>query len=339
MLKMLFTTLMVEKWTSKMKKMKRILVTGGAGFIGSNLCKKLLQDANNYVICLDNFYTGTFENVKDLLFYDNFIIIKKDICDTDLSDMIELKDIDEIFNCACPASPVHYQGEHAVDTTMTCVLGMKNVLDLATKYNAKVMQFSTSEVYGEPDCKTQKETYRGNVNCDGIRSCYDEGKRCAESLCFDYNRQYKTRVKVIRIFNTYGPNMRPDDGRVISNVIWQIINNQDITIYGDGKQTRSFCYIDDLIKGIMTVMNTDDSFTGPVNLGNPEEITILEAANTIKDLFQCNNKIVFKPLPKDDPTHRCPDISLANKLGYKPEYTLRMGLESTIAYFIKLYNK
>lgn len=320
--------------------MNKILITGGAGFIGSNLCKELLKDNNNFVICLDNLYTGSKNNIKKFLNKSNFRFIKCDITDNELLMKLEKQDvlnnINYIYNCACPASPIHYQGKHAINTTLTCVLGIKNMLDLANKYNAKIMQFSTSEVYGEADCEYQNESYRGNVNCTGIRSCYDEGKRCAESLCFDYNRIYGTKIKVIRIFNTFGPNMRKDDGRVISNFICQALTNEDITIYGDGSQTRSFCYIDDLISGIIKVMNTDDSFIGPINLGNPVECSIKNIAMLVCKYIETKSKIIYKELPQDDPTHRKPDISLAKLLGWEPHINLFDGIENTIKYFRSL---
>lgn len=306
--------------------MKRILVTGGAGFLGSNLCKRLVQE-NNYVICLDNLYTGRKKNIEDLLEKDNFEFIEADIIDN-----IDLK-VDEIYNAACPASPPAYQ-KSPINTIKTCVIGTMNLLELATKNNAKLLHFSTSEVYGEPEVHPQPEKYRGNVNPIGIRACYDEGKRVAETLCFDYNRQFGTKIKVIRIFNTYGNNMDKDDGRVVSNFIVQALKQQDITIYGDGKQTRSFCYVSDLIEAIVRVMNTREDFLGPINLGNPTEFTILELAEKVIRLTNSNSKIVYRDLPKDDPTQRKPDISLAKKeINWEPIVDLENGIIKTIEYF------
>lgn len=328
--------------------MYKILVTGGAGFLGSHLCRRLLDipvadnEPDHEIICLDNLYTGSIENIKDLLDFPNFKFIKGDITNSYwLKHNKEFDGVTHIFNCACPASPVHYQGKHAIDTTLTSVIGIKNLLDLATKWNAKIMQFSTSEVYGDPvGLPIQSEDFRGNVNCIGPRACYDEGKRCAESLCFDYNRIYKTKVKVIRIFNTYGPYMNKDDGRVISNFVCQALQNQDITIYGDGLQTRSFCYVDDLIEGILKVMDTCDSFIGPINLGNPTEFTMMQLAHLVLDLIpESTSKIVQKPLPIDDPTQRRPDINKAKGLGWKPEVSLIKGLVYTIRYFRNILNK
>ena len=308
--------------------MKRILVTGGAGFVGSNLCKRLLEDNNNYIIALDNFYTGRRVNIEPLLESDRFEFIEHDIVEP-----IDIK-VDEIYNLACPASPPHYQ-KSPTYTTKICVLGVMNMLDLATKNDAKIMQFSTSEVYGDPKVHPQVEGYRGNVNPIGIRSCYDEGKRVGETLCFDYNREFKTKIKVIRIFNTYGPNMDPKDGRVVSNMIIQALRGDDITIYGDGSQTRSFCYVDDLVEGIIRMMAARDDFLGPVNLGNPGEFTIKELSDIILEMIDTKSKVVNKPLPSDDPTQRKPDISLANKKlgGWKPTVELRQGLSNTIEYF------
>ena len=319
--------------------MNKILITGGAGFIGSHLCKKLVENKDNYVICLDNLYTGSINNLNNLFKESNFIFIESDITDQNLLNNDLFANLNYIYNCACPASPIHYQGKHAIDTTLTCVLGVKNMLDLANKYGAKIMQFSTSEVYGEADCEYQNEKYRGSVNCTGIRSCYDEGKRCAESLCFDYNRIYKTKIKVIRIFNTYGPNMNINDGRVISNFIWQALNDENITIYGSGLQSRSFCYIDDLIEGIFKVMETTDNFIGPVNLGNPVECFIESIATTIMQFTNTKSKIIHNDLPSDDPTHRKPDISLAKSIGWEPKIALSEGLTKTIKYFKELKNE
>ena len=308
--------------------MKRILVTGGAGFVGTNLCKRLLEDEDNYVICVDNFYTGRKVNIEGLLESDRFEFIEHDI--------IEPLDIkcDEIYNLACPASPPHYQ-KSPTYTTKICVLGVMNMLELANKNNAKIMQFSTSEVYGDPEVHPQVEGYRGNVNPIGIRSCYDEGKRVGETLVFDYNRELGTKIKVIRIFNTYGPNMDPKDGRVVSNMIVQALKGEDITVYGDGSQTRSFCYVDDLVEGIIRMMASRDDFLGPVNLGNPGEFTVKELADIVLELTGSDSKVVNMPLPSDDPTKRRPDISLANQElnGWKPTVPLRDGLKPTIEYF------
>ncbi len=307
--------------------MSTILVTGGTGFLGSNLCARLIADGNR-VICLDNNYTGRLSNVEKLLDNPNFTFIKHDICDPiDITEKL-----DYIYNLACPASPPAYQGKHSIDTTKTCVFGAINVLELAKKHNARVLQFSTSEVYGEPLVHPQVETYRGNVNPIGIRACYDEGKRCAESLFFDYHRHCGVDIKVIRIFNTYGPNMDPNDGRVVSNFICQALSGQDITIYGDGHQTRSFCYVDDLIEGIVRMMNSETGFTGPVNLGNPGEFTIKELAEMV--VAKIGGRVVYKELPSDDPTQRKPDITLAKtKLGWEPKVVLSDGLDKTIEYF------
>lgn len=307
--------------------MKRILVTGGAGFLGSNLCKKLVEDENNYVIALDNLFTGRLNNLSSLMTLPNFEFIKWDI-----TDPIDIP-IDEIYNAACPASPPAYQ-QSPTSTTKTCIIGIINMLDLAQKYHATLLQFSTSEVYGDALVHPQTENYWGNVNPDGIRSCYDEGKRCAETLCFDYNREFGTKIKVIRIFNTYGPNMDPMDGRVVSNFILQALHNQEITIYGNGTQTRSFCYVDDLIVGIIAMMNSAADFMGPVNLGNPGEFTMLELAQQIIEMTGSSSKLTFCPLPGDDPKQRKPDITLAkDKLYWEPVIPLRVGLEKTIAYY------
>ena len=306
--------------------MKKILVTGGAGFIGSHLCKKLIENGDN-VICLDNFFTGRHENIEKLKKKENFQLLEHDI--------IEPVDIecDEIYNLACPASPVHYQYD-AIKTLKTSVLGILNMLELAKKYNAKILQASTSEVYGSPLEHPQKETYWGNVNPIGIRSCYDEGKRTAETLMTDYNRQYGVKTRIIRIFNTYGPNMDPKDGRVVSNCITQALKGENITIYGDGTQTRSFCYVDDLVDGIIKMMNNNHDFTGPVNLGNPSERTVLDLAEKILELTGSNSKLEFLPLPGDDPVKRKPDISVAQReLGWKPKTDIIEGLKKTIDYF------
>jgi len=316
--------------------MKTILITGGTGFIGSNLCKKLIQDENNKIICVDNNYTGSLDNVEDLLNNPRFKFIEHDIIQP-----LEIEEkIDEIYNLACPASPPAYQGQRAIFTTKTCVFGAINMLELAKKHSAKILQTSTSEVYGEPLVHPQVETYRGNVNPIGIRACYDEGKRCAESLFFDYNRIYGVKIKVIRIFNTYGPMMDPNDGRVVSNFICQALRGEDLTIYGDGSQTRSFCYVDDLIEAIINMMATEDSFLGPVNTGNPGEFTIKELAQLVKEKVNNDLNIIYKPLPSDDPTQRKPDISLAKeKLGWEPKIKLSEGLDKTIEYFAQKIKK
>jgi len=305
---------------------KRILVTGGAGFVGSHLCRRLLNEGNE-VICLDNFFTGSKENIIDLLPHPYFELIRHDVQESILLE------VDEIYNLACPASPPHYQFD-PVATTRTSVLGAINMLDIARKCKAKILQASTSEVYGDPEVHPQPESYRGSVSTTGIRACYDEGKRCAETLFFDYYRQYGVKIKVIRIFNTYGPYMNPDDGRVVSNFIMQALRNQDITIYGAGTQTRSFQYVDDLVEGMIRLMNSDDSFTGPVNIGNPGEFTMLELAQKIITLTGSSSKLTYKPLPQDDPLQRQPDISLAKKeLDWEPTIALEEGLKKTIAYF------
>ena len=312
--------------------MKTILITGGTGFIGSNLCKRLIKDENNKIICVDNNYTGSLDNVCELLNNPHFKFIEHDIIEP-----LEIEDkIDEIYNLACPASPPAYQGEKAIFTTKTCVYGAINMLELAIKNNAKILQTSTSEVYGEPLVHPQVETYRGNVNPIGIRACYDEGKRCAESLYFDYNRIYGARIKVIRIFNTYGPYMNPNDGRVVSNFICQALRGEDLTLYGDGSQTRSFCYVDDLVEIILKVMESDDDFTGPVNTGNPDEFTIKELAELVREKINPNLNVIYKELPSDDPTQRRPDITLAKeKFDWEPKIKLSEGLDKTIEYFAK----
>ena len=313
---------------------KTILITGGTGFIGSNLCKKLIKDENNRIICVDNNYTGSLDNIRELLDKPRFKFIEHDVIEPLNID----EKIDEIYNLACPASPPAYQGDRAIFTTKTCVLGAINMLELAKKNNAKILQTSTSEVYGEPLEHPQKETYRGNVNPIGIRACYDEGKRSAESLYFDYHRIYGVRIKVIRIFNTYGPMMDPNDGRVVSNFICQALRGEDLTIYGDGSQTRSFCYVDDLIEIMTRVMASDDDFIGPINTGNPGEFTIKELADLviekINKQYNKSLKVVYNPLPSDDPTQRRPDITLAKtKFGWEPKIKLSEGLDKTIKYF------
>ena len=305
---------------------KRILVTGGAGFLGSHLCKRLLNDGHE-LICVDNFFTGTKNNILPILTNPHFEILRHDIT------FPLYVEVDEIYNLACPASPIHYQHD-PVQTTKTSIHGAINMLGLAKRVKAKIFQASTSEVYGDPEVHPQPESYWGRVNPNGIRSCYDEGKRCAETLFFDYYRQHKLRIKVARIFNTYGPNMHPNDGRVVSNFIMQALQNKTITIYGDGSQSRSFCYVDDLIDAFVLLMDSEDGFTGPVNLGNPGEFTIKELAEIIIDLTNSKSKLVYKPLPSDDPMQRQPDISLAKeKLNWEPRVTLKEGLEKTIPYF------
>jgi len=306
--------------------MKRVLVTGGAGFIGSHLCERLLNEGNE-VFCMDNLETGSIRNIETFKENPLFHFIQQDVIEP-----IDLQ-VDEIFNFACPASPPRYQKD-PVHTLKTSVLGALNLLELATNAGAKIMQASTSEVYGDPAISPQPETYWGNVNPIGPRSCYDEGKRCAETLFFDYGRQFGTKIKVIRIFNTYGPRMDPEDGRVVSNFIAQALKNEPLTVYGDGSQTRSFCYIDDLIEGIMRMMQTDESFTGPVNLGNPEEVTVLEVAKLVLELTCSKSEIEFRPLPQDDPKRRKPDITLARQtLGWEPMAKLEEGFITTIQYF------
>jgi UDP-glucuronate decarboxylase len=308
---------------------RRALVTGGAGFIGSHLCERLLERGDE-VLCVDNFYTGTRRNVQHLLSNPLFEVMRHDVC------FPLYVEVDEIFNLACPASPVHYQFD-PVQTTKVSVHGSINMLGLAKRVKAKVLQASTSEVYGDPAVHPQKEDYWGNVNPVGVRSCYDEGKRCAETLFFDYRRQHRLPIKVARIFNTYGPGMHPNDGRVVSNFIIQALRNEDITIYGTGNQTRSFCYVSDLVDGLMRLMQTPDEVTGPVNLGNPVEFTIGQLAETVISLTGSSSKIAYRPLPEDDPRQRCPDISLAqNLLGWAPRVQLRDGLMKTIEYFERL---
>lgn len=308
---------------------KRILISGGAGFIGSHLCEKLLGDGNE-VICVDNFFTGSKQNIIHLLDNPYFEIIRHDIT---LPLYVE---VDEIYNLACPASPIYYQFD-PVQTTKTSIMGAINMLGLAKRLKIKILQASTSEVYGDPKIHPQTENYRGNVNPIGPRACYDEGKRCAETLFFDYKRQHNLKIKVIRIFNTYGPRMRPDDGRVISNFIVQALKGEDITVYGDGSQTRSFCYIDEMVEGIVKMMDSGNEFTGPVNLGNPREFTILELAEKIISFTNSKSKIIYEPLPEDDPIQRQPNIDLAKKeLKWEPKIQLDEGLKKTINYFERL---
>ncbi len=307
--------------------MKKILVTGGAGFIGSHLCDRLLKEGNE-VICLDNYFTGSKNNIIELVDNPYFELVRHDVIAPYYAE------VDEIYNLACPASPVHYQ-YNPIKTIKTSVMGAINMLGLAKRVKAKILQASTSEVYGDPSVHPQPESYWGNVNPIGPRSCYDEGKRCAETLFIDYRIQNKVAIKIVRIFNTYGPNMNPDDGRVVSNFIVQALKGEDITIFGDGTQTRSFQYVDDLVEGMMRMMNTSDDFYGPVNIGNENEFTMLELAQNILDIIGSKSKLVFKDLPKDDPKQRKPDITLAkSKLdGWEPKIQLREGLEKTIAYF------
>ena len=308
--------------------MKNILITGGTGFLGSNLCKRLLNESNK-IICVDNNYTGKMSNIQDLLNNPNFSFKEHDICEP----LKITEKLDQIYNFACPASPPAYQGKHAIKTTMTSVYGAVNMLELAKEHKATILQASTSEIYGDPLVHPQNENYRGNVNPIGIRACYDEGKRCAESLFFDYHRHEGVDIKVIRIFNTYGENMDPNDGRVVSNFICQALSGKDITIYGDGTQTRSFCYVDDLIDIIVLVMNSKN-FTGPINTGNPGEFSIKELAQKIIEKTASKSKIIFKDLPQDDPTQRRPDITLAKELfGWQPKIKLDEGLDKTIKYF------
>jgi UDP-glucuronate decarboxylase len=305
---------------------KRILVTGGAGFLGSHLCEKLLSQGNE-VICADNFYTGRRSNIAHLLSNPYFEVLRHDIC------FPLYVEADEIYNLACPASPKHYQ-HYPVQTTKTCVHGVINMLGLAKRTGAKILQASTSEVYGDPIEHPQKEYYRGNVNPIGVRACYDEGKRCAETLFFDYYRQYNLRIKVARIFNTYGPRMSPDDGRVVSNFITQAIKGKNLTVFGTGSQTRSFCYVDDMIDGIIKLMNSPDDFTGPVNLGGDNEISIYDLAEKVLSLTDTESIIILLPIPQDDPNRRMPDITLAaSKLKWKPVIDLENGLNKTIEYF------
>ena len=308
--------------------MKRVLVTGGAGFLGSHLCDRLIEQGDD-VLCVDNFFTGSKRNVTHLLTHPHFELMRHDVT------FPLYVEVDQIFNLACPASPVHYQFD-PVQTTKTSVHGAINMLGLAKRVQARILQASTSEVYGDPEVHPQPEEYWGKVNPIGIRSCYDEGKRCAETLFFDYHRQHQLDIKVIRIFNTYGPRMHPNDGRVVSNFIVQALKGEDISIYGDGQQTRSFCYVDDLIEAMLLMMASPADFTGPVNVGNPTEFTMLQLAETVLRLTASTSKLVFKPLPQDDPRQRKPDIALANKvLGWQPSVALDDGLMQTIDYFRK----
>jgi UDP-glucuronate decarboxylase len=307
----------------------RTLITGGAGFLGSHLCERLVSEGHD-VICLDNFFTGSKSNVAHLLNKPNFELMRHDVT------FPLYVEVDQIYNLACPASPVHYQHD-PVQTTKTSVHGAINMLGLAKRTKARIFQASTSEVYGDPEVHPQPESYWGKVNPIGIRSCYDEGKRCAETLFFDYYRQHNLDIKVARIFNTYGPRMHPNDGRVVSNFIVQALNGENITIYGDGQQTRSFCYVDDLIEGFVRLMNTEPGFTGPVNLGNPGEFTMLELAEKVLSIVGGHSKLVFQPLPQDDPKQRKPDIRLAqSQLGWEPQVHLDIGLQRTVDYFRKL---
>jgi UDP-glucuronate decarboxylase len=306
--------------------MKRILVSGGGGFLGSHLCDKLLKEGNE-VLCVDNFFTGNRRNIHHLLDNKNFELLRHDVTHP------LFVEVDQIYNLACPASPIHYQFD-PVQTTKTSVIGAMNMLGLAKRLKIKILQASTSEVYGDPEIHPQPESYRGNVNPIGPRACYDEGKRCAETLFFDYHRQHGVDIKVMRIFNTYGPRMHPNDGRVVSNFIVQALKGENITIYGDGNQTRSFCYVDDNIDGMYRLMNSRDGFTGPVNIGNPGEFTMLELAQQVIELTNSKSKLVFMPLPQDDPMQRKPIIDLAQKeLGWEPKVHLKEGLQKTIAYF------
>ena len=309
-----------------MSTRKKILVTGGAGFLGSHLCQRLLNDGND-VLCIDNFYTGTRENIIELLDNPHFKVQRHDVT------FPLYVEVDEIYNLACPASPIHYQ-DNPVQTTKTSVHGAINMLGLAKRTGAKIFQASTSEVYGDPEVHPQTETYRGSVSTTGPRACYDEGKRCAETLFFDYLRQHNLSIRVARIFNTYGPNMMPDDGRVVSNFIVQALKGDPITIYGDGMQTRSFCYVDDLIEGFIRLMRVDNKITGPMNLGNPNEFTIRQLAETVIKLTETSSSLIEKPLPQDDPLQRCPDISYAKEiLEWEPTIELEEGLKRTISYF------
>jgi len=324
--------LFLRGFTVKDAYRKSYLVTGGAGFLGSHLCEKLLERGDE-VICVDNFFTGSKRNIEHLLHHPHFELMRHDVT---FPLYIE---VDEIFNLACPASPVHYQHD-PVQTTKTSVHGAINMLGLAKRLRAKILQASTSEVYGDPQIHPQREDYWGHVNPTGHRACYDEGKRCAETLFFDYHRQHNLRIKVMRIFNTYGPRMHPNDGRVVSNFIVQALTGKDITLYGDGTQTRSFCYVDDLIEGALKLMDTGDEVVGPINIGNPVESTIRELAERIIEMTGSRSTIVYRPLPSDDPTQRCPDIARAREcLGWEPKVPLEEGLRSTIEYFDRLLGR
>jgi len=312
--------------SSRLFARRRVLVTGGAGFLGAHLCERLLAQGDD-VLCADNFFTGTKDNIVHLLDNPHFELLRHDVT------FPLYVEVDEIYNLACPASPVHYQHD-PVQTTKTSVHGAINMLGLAKRVRAKIFQASTSEVYGDPEHHPQREDYWGRVNPTGVRACYDEGKRCAETLFFDYRRQLDLRIKVARIFNTYGPKMHPNDGRVVSNFIMQALQNQPLTIYGDGSQTRSFCYVDDLIEGAVRFMGSEDELTGPLNLGNPGEFCIRELAEKVIELIGSKSQLISRPLPSDDPRQRCPDISLAReRLGWQPRISLEVGLEKTIAYF------
>lgn len=320
---------MTKPQAVKIANRKRVLVTGGAGFLGSHLCERLLADGHD-VLCLDNFFSGTKDNIAHLIGDPHFELVRHDVT---FPLYIE---VDEIYNLACPASPIHYQYD-PVQTTKTSVHGAINMLGLAKRVRAKILQASTSEVYGDPQVHPQREDYWGHVNPIGFRSCYDEGKRCAETLFFDYRRQHNLRIKVARIFNTYGPRMHPNDGRVVSNFVIQALKGEPITVYGEGLQTRSFCYVDDMIEGFVRLMGTEDDFTGPVNLGNPGEFTIRELAEKVINYTGSKSKIVLKPLPSDDPRQRCPDIGLAKeRLKWSPKVPLEQGLVKTISYFEQL---
>jgi UDP-glucuronate decarboxylase len=310
----------------RVSNLKRVMVTGGAGFLGSHLCERLLKEGND-VLCVDNFYSGTKDNIVHLIGNPHFELMRHDVT---FPLYIE---IDEIYNLACPASPVYYQWD-PVQTTKTSVIGAINMLGLAKRTKAKILQASTSEVYGDPEVHPQKEDYWGHVNPIGIRSCYDEGKRCAETLFFDYHRQHNLQIKVIRIFNTYGPRMHPNDGRVVSNFIVQALRGEDITIYGDGSQTRSFCYVDDLIEGFLRMMASPHEVTGPINIGNPREFSIKQLAETVLKMVGSTSRLILKPLPQDDPKQRQPDITVArHTLDWEPKVELETGLEKTISYF------
>lgn len=315
-----------------MTTQKKILVTGGAGFLGSHLCKELIEQGHD-VLCVDNFYTGTKKNIEPLLQYSSFEMMRHDVT------FPLYVEVDEIYNLACPASPVHYQFD-PVQTTKTSVHGAINLLGLAKRLKSKILQASTSEVYGDPEIHPQTEEYWGRVNPFGPRACYDEGKRCAETLFYDYHKQHNLQIKVARIFNTYGPNMQQNDGRVVSNFIIQALQNKPISIFGKGSQTRSFCYVDDLISGLISLMETPDAVTGPINIGNPNEFTMIELANLVLEITGSSSKLEFHPLPTDDPLQRCPDISKAKTyLDWEPEVNLRTGLEKTVSYFESILSK